>query len=37
MEGKEFEFAIKEVYLRGEPARAGKAKGRMVRPALVPT
>jgi allantoinase len=36
MEGKEFDFAIKEVYLRGEPARAGKAKGRMVRPALVP-
>jgi dihydroorotase len=38
MEGKEFEFAIKEVYLRGEPvARNGKVRGRMVRPALVPS
>jgi dihydroorotase len=38
MEGKEFDFAIKEVYLRGEPvAHNGKARGRMVRPALVPS
>jgi allantoinase len=36
LDGKEFEFAIEEVYLRGEPVRnAGKAHGRMVRPALV--
>jgi dihydroorotase len=38
MEGKEFDFAIKLVYLRGEPvAHNGKARGRMVRPALVPS
>ena len=38
LEGKEFDFAIKEVYLRGEPpGRQGKPRGRMVRPALVAT
>jgi len=38
MEGMEFDFAIKDVYLRGEPVmRSTKARGRMVRPALVPT
>jgi len=38
MEGMEFDFAIKEVYLRGEPVmRSTKARGRMVRPALVAT
>jgi len=32
----EFDFAIDEVYLRGEPVtRGGKPRGRMVRPALV--
>ena len=36
LEGTEFDFAIKEVYLRGEPVgRGGKPRGRMVRPALV--
>ena len=36
MEGKEFEFAIKQVFLRGERVDAkGKAHGRMVRPAMV--
>jgi len=36
LDGKEFDFAIKEVYLRGEPvSRAGQGRGRMVRPALV--
>ena len=36
LEGKEFDFAIKQVYLRGELLRAGaKPRGRMVRPALV--
>ena len=36
MEGMAFDFAIKRVYLRGEPAgRASKARGRMVRPAVV--
>jgi hypothetical protein len=36
LESKVFEFAIKLVFLRGEPiARGGKARGRMVRPALV--
>ena len=38
MEGMEFDFAIKDVYLRGEPVmRSTKARGRMVRPALVAT
>ncbi len=38
LEGKEFDFAIKEVYLRGEPVtQRGKPRGRMVRPALVPS
>jgi hypothetical protein len=38
MEGMEFDFAIKEVYLRGEPVtHGGDVHGRMVRPALVPT
>lgn len=37
LEGREFDFAIKEVYLRGEPVlRSARARGRMVRPALVP-
>ncbi len=36
LNGQEFDFAIKDVYLRGEPvARGGKPHGRMVRPALV--
>ena len=36
IEGKEFDFAIAQVYLRGEPVGQGsKAQGRMVRPALV--
>jgi allantoinase len=36
MEGMEFDFAIKGTYLRGEPAGGeGKARGRMVRPAVV--
>ena len=34
LEGREFEFAIEKVYLRGEPA-GERARGRMVRPALV--
>lgn len=33
IEGHTFDFAITHVFLRGEPA--GKARGRMVRPALV--
>jgi allantoinase len=34
LEGKEFGFAVKSVYLRGEPVgRAGRPRGRMVRPA----
>ncbi len=38
LEGKQFDFSIKEVYLRGEPlTQAGKPRGRMVRPALVAT
>ena len=38
MEGMEFDFAIKEVYLRGESvSNAGQVHGRMVRPALVAT
>ena len=38
LEGKEFDFTVKEVYLRGEPVRqGGKPRGRMVRPALVAT
>ncbi|TME70218.1 MAG: hypothetical protein E6I50_04820 [Chloroflexi bacterium] len=38
MEGMEFDFAIKDVYLRGESVmRSTKARGRMVRPALVAT
>ena len=38
MEGMEFDFAIVDVYLRGESvAHGGRARGRMVRPALVPT
>lgn len=37
MEGMEFDFAIVDVYLRGEPvAQGGRARGRMVRPALLP-
>ena len=36
LEGKEFDFAIKHVFLRGEPVTpGGKTRGRMVRPALV--
>lgn len=36
LEGKEFDFAIKDVYLRGESViRGDRARGRMVRPALV--
>jgi len=36
LEGKEFDFSIQSVFLRGEPfAPGGKARGRMVRPALV--
>ncbi|HKW70166.1 MAG TPA: dihydroorotase family protein [Candidatus Dormibacteraeota bacterium] len=36
LEGKEFDFAIKEVFLRGELVeQGGKPRGRMVRPALV--
>ena len=36
MEGRQFDFAITHVFLRGERVdRAGKARGRMVRPALV--
>jgi allantoinase len=36
LEGKEFDFAIKYVFLRGEPVTpGGKTRGRMVRPALV--
>lgn len=36
LEGKEFDFAIEQVYLRGEQVGAGaRARGRMVRPALV--
>jgi allantoinase len=34
LEGREFEFAIEEVFLRGEPA-GDRPRGRMVRPALV--
>ena len=38
MEGMEFDFAIEDVYLRGESvARGGRVHGRMVRPALVAT
>jgi len=34
--GKEFDFAIKEVFLRGEPVtRETRTRGRMVRPAMV--
>lgn len=36
LEGSEFDFGIKRVFLRGEPVGDGdKARGRMVRPALV--
>lgn len=36
MEGMEFDFAIKRVYLRGEPAgHSSKVRGRMLRPAVV--
>jgi allantoinase len=36
LEDKEFDFAIKQVYMRGERVDgSGKARGRMVRPALV--
>ena len=36
LEGSEFDFAIKRVYLRGQPVGEGdKPRGRMVRPALV--
>ncbi|HEX9364884.1 MAG TPA: dihydroorotase family protein [Candidatus Dormibacteraeota bacterium] len=36
LEGMNFDFAIKDVFLRGESvARGGKPRGRMVRPALV--
>src|SRR5207248_478433 len=36
LEDREFDFAIKQVYLRGEAADSGgKTRGRMVRPALV--
>jgi dihydroorotase len=36
LDGLEFEFAIREVYLRGEPLKEGAPpRGRMVRPALV--
>jgi len=36
LDDKEFDFAIEQVYLRGERVdSAGKARGRMVRPALV--
>ena len=36
LEGKEFDFSIKHVFLRGEPVTpGGKTRGRMVRPALV--
>jgi dihydroorotase len=34
LEGREFDFAIEAVYLRGEVA-GDRARGRMVRPALV--
>jgi allantoinase len=35
MEGKEFDFAIKSVYLRGEPITpTTRARGRMLRPAV---
>ena len=35
-EGMEFDFAINQVFLRGEPVdHASKARGRMVRPAVV--
>ena len=38
MEGMEFDFAIEDVYLRGESvADGGSVRGRMLRPALVPT
>jgi dihydroorotase len=36
LEGTEFDFAIKEVFLRGESVtRSSRTRGRMVRPALV--
>ena len=38
MEGMEFDFAVEEVFLRGEPVgHGGPVHGRMVRPALVAT
>jgi len=38
LEGKEFDFAIKDVFLRGESVvRATKTRGRLVRPVLVLT
>lgn len=37
LEGKRFDFKIKDVFLRGESVlRSTRARGRMVRPALVP-
>lgn len=37
LEGKRFDFKIKDVFLRGESVLRGtRARGRMVRPALVP-
>ena len=34
--GKEFDFEVKEVFLRGEPVtRGSRTRGRMVRPAMV--
>ena len=36
LDGLDFDFAIREVYLRGEPVRASsRPRGRMVRPTLV--
>lgn len=36
LDGHAFDFAIKEVYLRGEPVRrSSRARGRMLRPAVV--
>ena len=38
MEGMEFDFAIRDVFLRGQPvAQSDRPHGRMVRPALVAT
>ena len=35
MEGRQFDFAIKQVFLRGELLDGARPRGRMVRPALV--